>query len=61
MARLVLVNGWNELSIGKKMEIVWAEVAIVEWYLLREDDELIDLIRNGATKEQAINFVNENY
>lgn len=63
MSKVVMINGqtWEGLSVGHKLSVVWGQVEVVEYYLLREDKNLLGLLIEGATLEEAVEYVNENY
>jgi hypothetical protein len=47
-------------SMNAKLSYL-AGFSTVDYYLLREDDELLELIKGGCYANTALEYINENY
>lgn len=51
---------WNTLPLGTKLNILEGETFVL-YDLLAENEYLIGLIQRGATKEECLKYINENF
>lgn len=56
----VTKESWDNLQVGTKLRIL-AGAALIEFYLVAEDTDFIELIIKGATYEEGMEYLNENY
>lgn len=51
---------WDQLSLNNKLRVLAGESTVMV-ELLAEDEGLLNLLRDGASKEEALTHINENF